>query len=90
LRSWNSPDLQAYLQGNRHSESETLTDDDLFNEQIMLGLRTAHGAILADSPERQSLLSRDLITPASEPSRFRLTASGLALADEIIRELIRI
>ena len=90
LRSWNSPDLQAYLHGNRHSESETLTDDDLFNEQIMLGLRTAHGAILADSPERQSLLSRGLITPASEPSRFRLTASGLALADEIIRELIRI
>ncbi|MBP5765019.1 MAG: hypothetical protein J6W47_07880, partial [Bacteroidales bacterium] len=43
-----------------------------------------------DSPERQSLLSRGLIMPASEPSRFRLTASGLALADEIIRELIRI
>lgn len=41
-RSWNSNDLEQYLHGE-NKETETLTDADYFNEQIMLGLRTTKG-----------------------------------------------
>ena len=47
IRSWNPDDLDAYLRGIRDGnlirESETLTDKDLYNERIMLGLRTNRG-----------------------------------------------
>ena len=94
LRCWNEPDLGAYLRGERPCGSETLTDTDLYNEQIMLGLRTAHGAVLDESPVLASLITRGLLTRNTQesPSRghlYRLTEEGLALADEVIRELMR-
>ncbi len=97
LRCWNEPDLAAYLRGERPCGSETLTDTDLYNEQIMLGLRTAHGAVLDESDESpvlSSLITRGLLTRNTQesPSRghlYRLTEEGLALADEVIRELMR-
>ena len=47
-RSWNLPDLNQYLKGVRQEESETLSDLDLYNERILLGLRTAQGLDLHD------------------------------------------
>lgn len=93
LRSWNEPDLGAYLRGERPCGSETLTDTDLYNEQIMLGLRTAHGAVVDESPALSSLIARGLLVRNTEesPSRghlYRLTEEGLALTDEVIRELM--
>ncbi|MBR0037572.1 MAG: radical SAM family heme chaperone HemW [Bacteroidales bacterium] len=89
LRCWNLSNLRDYLQGNRLSESETLSDDDLFNEQIMLGLRTSHGAILTESPALDRLISQNLLQKVSQSDRYRLTENGLALADEVIRRLMR-
>ena len=47
VRSWNPNDLNTYIRninnGTLVRESETLTDKDRYNEQIMLGLRTIHG-----------------------------------------------
>ena len=97
-RCWNAPDVEAYLRGQRNEEAEILTDLDLYNERIMLGLRTTKGipmsffdtvndtvkASLNDTAN--SLLHRNLIQ--IHDHRLSLTASGLALADEVIRELM--
>ena len=46
-RSWNPNDIDAYINGIKQSnlvrESEQLSDTDLYNEYIMLGLRTCRG-----------------------------------------------
>ena len=42
-RSWNVSDIDAYIAGTAERESETLTDEDWYNEQLMLGLRTCKG-----------------------------------------------
>lgn len=43
-RRWNSQDLEGYLAApSQISDSETLSDTDLANEQVMLSLRTAAG-----------------------------------------------
>ncbi|MBQ7576469.1 MAG: radical SAM family heme chaperone HemW [Bacteroidales bacterium] len=54
-RSWNDPDLEAWLAAwNPASESrragsfEILSDKDVFNETVMLSLRTARGLDLAE------------------------------------------
>ncbi len=65
-RSWNLPDLNHYLKGVRQEESETLTDLDLYNERIMLGLRTAQGLDLHDL---ESLL------PKTNPATSSQTAA---------------
>lgn len=41
-RQWNKPDLEAYLK-SRPFEVEELSEQDLYNEHIMLSLRTAKG-----------------------------------------------
>ena len=50
VRSWNPDDLDAYISGimahNLQRESETLSRTDLYNEKIMLGLRTMRGVPL--------------------------------------------
>jgi oxygen-independent coproporphyrinogen-3 oxidase len=47
VRSWNPSNLGAYIQGITNGtlvrESETLTENDQYNERIMLGLRTNRG-----------------------------------------------
>lgn len=94
LRSWNAPRLADYISGKRDEESEQLTLLDLYNERIMLGLRTSHGVPLSVlEPYRQqidtvlqSLLARQLVHIAQDS--LILTETGLALADEVIRELM--
>lgn len=99
-RSWNAPDISSYLKGIRHEEFEILTDLDLYNERVMLGLRTARGIDLHDLesilPESSSfsslraiidsLLHRNLLK--LRHNRLSLTPAGLSLADEVIRELM--
>lgn len=43
IRRWNEPDLNAYLSGNVIREQEILTEENLYNESIMLPLRTRAG-----------------------------------------------
>lgn len=92
LRCWNLPRVMEYLKGNRLEEQETLTDTDLYNERVMLGLRTAKGVQLSDKEietKKQAielLMSRGLIKVVK--NTVILTEAGLALGDEVIRDLM--
>ena len=91
LRSWNEPRLQHYLQGERQEEHEELTDTDLYNERLMLGLRTRWGTPLSplmDPHTLDALLAENLI--AQHDDRICLTEAGLALGDEVVRRLMRL
>lgn len=89
LRSWNEADLPAYLDGERREGCETLSDTDLYNERIMLGLRTLQGvpeASLRHDATLQSLLDHGLLEHTA-PHHIHLTEAGLPLADQVIRDL---
>ena len=43
IRRWNEPDLNAYLSGQIARDQEVLTEENLYNEAIMLPLRTRTG-----------------------------------------------
>lgn len=90
-RAWNEPLIQHYLKGERKEGFEDLSDIDLYNERVMLGLRTRKGTPLSSMMPQQMLkllLQRGLIEQTE--SYIKLTESGLALADEVIRDLILI
>lgn len=103
-RSWNPPDITSYLKGIRVEESETLSDLDLYNERVMLGLRTAQGLdlnILETAFPKSSTKTSTFNTLQAtidslvhhkllqlQHNRISLTTSGLSLADEVIRELM--
>lgn len=94
IRSWNQPRVMDYLNGKRHEEQEILTDTDLYNERIMLGLRTAKGARLTAKEMEtkkqaiENLGNRGLIN--STENTIVLTEAGLALGDEVIRDLMEL
>ena len=95
LRSWNATDLGQYIAGNRQEEHEHLSPTDRYNERLMLGLRTARGVDLNEltldgeqpdiSDKLSELQSRHLVH--IDHNRMILTEEGLALCDEVIREL---
>lgn len=103
-RRWNIGDLNSYLNGERKEDGETLSDKDIFNETIMLGLRTNKGvsASLFENIDNycnykgdrkknnykkaiEGFISRGLLT--KKGNNLILSESGLALADEVMREL---
>lgn len=99
LRCWNEADLDAYLEDfTRASSSETLSDRDVFNETVMLSLRTAEGLDTAelerDFPQfsngfRASLdamVSAGNLEPASA-GRLRIPAGRLFVSDSIMETL---
>lgn len=91
-RSWNSELRNAAEQLHYTREHETLSDEDIRVETIMLGLRTAAGL-----PEG---ILRSLVAPDAfarlvsngqlvlEGKNLRIPESRFFVADEIIRELI--
>ena len=83
-RSWNPPDITSYLKGIRVEESETLSDLDLYNERVMLGLRTARGIDLHDL---ESALPKS--SKATTPSLTSETTSSLSLLRTAIDSLLR-
>lgn len=92
LRCWNEPNIYAYLNGQRKEGCETLSETDIFNERIMLGLRTSKGVSIEYLQNKtlisiiNSLSTRGLVTIKN--NHLVLTEAGLALADEVIRELM--
>ena len=78
VRSWNPDDLDAYITGIRtgtlQRERETLTEDDLYNEGIMLGLRTRSGI-------DETILRSDA-TPHIAAGRLRRTQDGRIVATQ--------
>lgn len=60
-RRWtNTENISDYLSGNITKEEDILSDDDIVNERIMLGLRTDSGINIAEfNPQMQKLISNN-------------------------------
>ena len=99
-RSYNKSNVSAYnkhytaVNNNLFGETELLTDIDLFNEAIMLGLRTTAGVDLEklDSRFVRSIQSsiNDQIKKGNlliDQTIIKLPDSKLFISDSIIREL---
>lgn len=92
VRSWNPDHLDTYLQktgsGKPVRKQEILTDKDLYNERIMLNLRTIHGI-----PE--ALLQKDInpyiesgLLRRTEDGRIVATQNGIHILNRIIEDLM--
>lgn len=104
-RSWNDPDLDAWLTAwNPASESrragsfEILSDKDIFNETVMLSLRTARGldfaelnpALLAEArPAFEAAIASGNLIPTPE-GRLRIPSDRFFISDFAITEEILI
>jgi oxygen-independent coproporphyrinogen III oxidase len=98
-RRWNKPDLGLYVSGNfeKISEEEQLDVTDMFNESIMLGLRTSLGINLLETKGRFSTFYPEFITRVQKwlESKYvvmddgflKCTEEGWFLADAIIGDL---
>ena len=92
IRSWNPDDLDAYLRGIRDGnlirESETLTDKDLYNERIMLGLRTNRGVPRAAiQAELSPYIAKGLLRETKE-GNIVATQRGIHILNRIIEDLM--
>ena len=99
VRSWNPDDLNAYIQGinsgNLVRECETLSDRDLYNERIMLGLRTNRGIedptkSRDDADLKQKILdnTRDNMLTFTGDGRLVATQKGWHILNRIIEQLM--
>jgi oxygen-independent coproporphyrinogen-3 oxidase len=97
-RQWNPSDLDAYMEGVDNDspvfEIEQLSDADLYNEKIMLGLRTARGIDLSalSQKDRLSLLesARKFLSDGSlslDGDYLRIPESDMFVSDTIISSL---
>ena len=100
-RQWNPNDLDAYMngieQGSLQPEAENLTATDLYNERIMLSLRTAQGLNLSalTPQDRISVLdsTHALITDGLllfENNTLRVPESRMFISDSIISSLFKV
>jgi len=97
-RSWNPDDLDAYIRGIRtgtlQRESELLTKRDLYNERIMLGLRTNRGipdgqpTVNRQSYATREELCRDGLLRKTPDGRLVATQKGLHVLNRIIEKLM--
>ena len=99
VRSWNPSDLKAYIKGIEDGslvrESETLSEKDMYNERIMLGLRTSKGIRLDDTQRsragRGQVAGLDRFSGLlrlTEDGRLVATQEGLHVLNRIIEELM--
>ena len=80
------------VSGGIHAVSgcETLTDEDVLVEKIMLGLRRTSGLLLSDVPELSHDTVARLVSSGSlieDDGRIRIPPSNLFISDTIIRSL---
>lgn len=95
VRSWNPDDLDAYIKGIENDslvrESETLTEADLYNERIMLGLRTNQGINGPFSEQSRSIIesfTRSKLLTTTADGRVVATQQGLHILNRIIEALM--
>ena len=102
-REWNYPDIDTYCNPTIKElrEGENLSPEDVFNEILMLGLRTENGASIKDlresSPQSSIFISqmapimnnleqnKQLIT--TRDGRIKIPPEKFFISDGIIREL---
>ena len=95
VRSWNKSDMSAYIKkvnkGILQQDKETLTEKDMYNEQIMLGLRTAKGCMLSPSVDRRLIVGNYIqsgLLREEEDGRIVATQKGLHILNRIIEDLM--
>ena len=94
LRQWNTPDIDAYI-ASRPGGEEWLSDREVLEEKLMLGLRTVNGLDLSALTDQELCsLKKTTLENLSragklicEGSRIRIPAAGLFVSDAVIREL---
>lgn len=80
-----------YRADDAASGSETLTDEDVLVEKVMLGLRKASGLLLSDVPELDPVTVTRLVSSGSlveDAGRIRIPPSRLFISDTVIRSLL--
>ncbi len=98
LRSWNPASIEEYMKAPGVPEgSETLSASDIFNEQVMLGLRTVHGVEKKTIEAAPYVMGRPLSETAAgmvadglleeSGSCYRIPRSRLFVCDSIIERL---
>ena len=91
VRSWNESNVEAYIAGTQQRGSETLTETDLYNESIMLGLRTNRGIVLPISSQSRSKVERlaqNGLVRITDDDHIVATQKGLHILNRIIEELM--
>lgn len=99
-RRWNPSNLDTYLtgieQGTPVHEEEQLTPTDLYNERIMLSLRTAQGLNLSTLTTQDCLsvlqAAKSLLSKGSllqENNHLRIPESKVFISDTIISSLFK-
>ena len=95
VRSWNPDSLNAYMDGINNGtlvrESETLTDKDLYNERIMLGLRTNQGISGAIPVQLRSVIGSKIqqgLLRQTDDHRIVATQQGIHILNRIIEDLM--
>ena len=92
VRRENTPNLMAYLSASMNDEvphtDEVLTEDEHYNEQIMLGLRTCNGVAITEKrlKDAQRYIEQGLLV--KENGRLRATQSGLNILNRIIEDMM--
>jgi len=91
VRSWNKDDLEGYLKGEEVRESELLTETDLYNERIMLGLRTNRGIVDPLSVHSRKITTdyiRKGLLRKTDDGRVVATQEGIHILNRIIEDLM--
>ncbi len=94
LRCWNLADIDRYL-SDRPGSSETLSDREVFEEKVMLALRTVRGLKLGDLlPEERRLLDKKALEELSRAGKLvcdgasiRIPKEELFVSDGIVARL---
>ena len=95
VRSWNPDNLDTYINGIHNGtlvrEKEILTEKDLYNEAIMLGLRTDKGIYETSSRrcrDKYETFTREKLLRRTPDHRLVATQKGLHILNRIIEELM--
>lgn len=91
VRSWNVSELEAYIRGEAVREQETLTERDLYNERIMLGLRTRQGISSSFPVQRRSVIDSKIqngLLRETNDHRIVATQQGIHILNRIIEDLM--
>ena len=87
---WSAAALGAYLAGARRTEDAILTEEDVLEERLMLGLRTAEGVPrgwIRENAQTRRMVREGLAV--FEKDRFFLTEKGMEVQDAVVLALLQ-
>ena len=99
-RQWNVSDLEQYVRGVENGETyferEVLTENDLYNEYVMLKIRTRDGVELSKVPRSMQDVCKGVAKIYGESGKLRMengdrlvaTQEGIHILNRIIEDLM--